>query len=95
MSAAVVGAVGVPVNAGEASGARDVSVGWTWSPREYLIETPGDATPSINGFEVEGTPPLFASTKASVAINVLLSPGGCVTAVVPSTKVVPAELSMD
>src|SRR5262245_6098693 len=42
-----VGAVGLPVRAGEASGAREVSVGWMWSPRDHFVDEPGAAVPSI------------------------------------------------
>ena len=44
-----VGKEGVPVNAGEASGALVVSVGWTWSALAYLREVPTVAVPSMTG----------------------------------------------
>jgi hypothetical protein len=46
---AAVGAAGVPVKVGDASGARVVSVGWTWSARAKLVEVPTVAAPFIAG----------------------------------------------
>ena len=46
-----VGAVGMPVNAGEFSGALVVSVGCTWSCRAFKLELPTAAVPSIRGEE--------------------------------------------
>ena len=44
-----VGAVGVPVSAGDANGALVVSLGWTWSSAANRFDVPVDAVPSING----------------------------------------------
>jgi hypothetical protein len=47
--AVAVGAVGVPVRPGEASGALEVSVGWTWSALAYFRDVPTVAVPSMTG----------------------------------------------
>ena len=44
---AAVGAAGVPVNDGDASGARLVSVGCTWSPRATAFDVPTACVPLI------------------------------------------------
>lgn len=68
-----VGAVGVPVSDGDARGALEVSVGCTWSARAATVAVPAEAVPSIEGEVLPRDVPL-ASTKAVVAILVLLSP---------------------
>lgn len=44
-----VGAVTVPVKVGDASGARDVSVGCTWSARANVVPVPAAPVPFIVG----------------------------------------------
>jgi hypothetical protein len=53
VSAAAVVERGVPVRDGEASGARVVSVGWTWSALAYFREVPMVAVPSMTGAVAE------------------------------------------
>jgi hypothetical protein len=65
--AAAVGAVGVPVNPGLASGARDVSVGCTWSALANVFDVPTAPVPSIFGVVEEACP----NTKAVVATCVV------------------------
>jgi hypothetical protein len=43
------GSVTVPVNVGDANGARDVSDGCTWSERAQVVPAPTAATPFIMG----------------------------------------------
>lgn len=62
-----VGAAGVPVRVGEASGARDVSTGCTWSARAKVVPVPTAAAPFIRGVAVAACP----ITKAVVAICVV------------------------
>ena len=54
--AETVGAVGVPVSAGEAIGARVVSVGWTWSSRDHFDPLPAAPVPAIVGTMIEASP---------------------------------------
>ena len=58
-----VGAVGVPVNAGEARGAREVSVGCTWSSWAQCELVPTAAVPSMAGGTV---PAAFCTDAAAV-----------------------------
>jgi hypothetical protein len=44
-----VGKEGVPEKVGEANGALEVSVGWTWSALAYFREVPTVAVPSTTG----------------------------------------------
>src|SRR5215472_17974441 len=67
------GMVTVPVNVGLLIGAREVSVGCTWSPRAYVANTPVAAAPSMIGV-VEDATGTCAMTKAVVAICVVLVP---------------------
>lgn len=59
-----VGASGVPVKTGLARGAREASVGWTWSPREKSVDTPGVAVPSTMGVAFDGD---IAAREAAAA----------------------------
>ena len=68
LSVAGVGTVTVPVRVGDAVGARDVSVGWTWSMGVHLPLVPAAAVPSMAGEAV----PFCPITKAVVAICVVL-----------------------
>ena len=90
---AAVGAVGVPVSAGDDSGARVVSVGCLWSSRADFVAVPAAAVPSISGL-VNPSPALCAAcTKAVVAICVVFVPAGAVGAVSVPVIVSPVFLT--
>jgi hypothetical protein len=74
--AEAVGAVGVPVNVGDVTGARVVSLGCTWSSRAYFVDVPTAEMLSMMGAAVagEGTVGSAFCTKAVVASWVVLVP---------------------
>src|SRR5438309_922426 len=80
VAGAAVGATGTPVRAGEASGARLVSLGWTWSPREKAVATPAAAAPSIAGSALEPVAEMAVETNAVVASWVVFVAGAAVGA---------------
>ena len=64
------GIVTVPVNVGDANGARVVSEAWTWSCRDGIADVPGAATPLMIGFADDSNPPAnpVPATVASEAM---------------------------
>jgi len=89
-----VGAVGVPVNAGDANGARELSVGCTWSARAKVFDVPTAPVPSTFGVVEDACPKtnavvaiciVFVFAAAVGAVGVPLKAGDALTAIDEST----------